>query len=90
MPPELPAWDWASRVYAATERIFAQPWRFAVVVTHGGSLTYVVSAWIGMPLEAAGYVKFKASAGSVAHLCEDDLFHDRQVLTLNDRSHLGA
>lgn len=82
-------WEWASRVYSAVDGIVGQPWRSAVVVTHGGSLTYVLSAWIGMPLEAAGYVKFKASAGCIAHLREDDFFHDRQVLTVNDLSHLG-
>ena len=81
-------WQWASRVYAAMQRILEQPWNQAVVITHGGSLTYVVAAWVGMPLDTAGYIKLKVSAGSITHLREDDQLRDRQVVTLNDRSHL--
>ncbi len=51
-------------------------------MTHGGALTFVVAAWIRMPLESAGYVDFHASPGSVTVLREDDYFHNRQVVTL--------
>jgi probable phosphoglycerate mutase len=80
--------EWASRAYAALQRILACGTQDMIVVTHGGTATYLIAAWIGLPLEEAGYVKFKVSPGSITHLREDDFFHDRQVMTLNDVSHL--
>jgi len=80
--------EWAGRAFAALQRILARRAQDMIVVTHGGTATYLIAAWIGLPLEEAGYVKFKVSAGSITHLREDDFFHDRQVMTLNDVSHL--
>jgi probable phosphoglycerate mutase len=81
--------EWASRTYAALRTILASGAQDAVVVTHGGTVTYLIAAWIGLPLREAGYVKFKVSPGSITHLREDDFFHDRQVVALNLTSHLG-
>lgn len=81
--------EWAKRVYSALDRILAAEARNTVVVTHGGSVTYLIAAWIGLPLAAAGYVKFQISPGSITHLREDDFFHDRQVAALNLTAHLG-
>jgi probable phosphoglycerate mutase len=78
----------AGRAYAALERILMCGAQDVVVVTHGGTATYLIAAWIGLPLEEAGYVKFKVSPGSITHLREDDFFHDRQVMSLNDVGHL--
>ncbi|MET4059482.1 putative phosphoglycerate mutase [Arthrobacter sp. UYP6] len=75
--------EWAVRVYAALERILAAEARNTVVVTHGGSATYLIAAWIGLRLPDAGYVKFQVSPGSITHLREDDFDHDRQVVALN-------
>jgi probable phosphoglycerate mutase len=61
----------------------------AIVVTHGGTSTYLIAAWIGLPLEAAGHVKFRTSPGGITHLREDDFFHDRQVVALNAVDHLN-
>jgi probable phosphoglycerate mutase len=80
--------EWASRAYAALQRILVDDAQDIVVVTHGGTASYLIAAWIGLPLADAGYVKFKVSPGSITHLREDDFFHDRQVVTLNDISHL--
>lgn len=81
--------EWANRAYGALQKILASGAQDAVVVTHGGTATYLIAAWIGLPLEDAGYVKFKVAPGSITHLREDDFFHDRQVVTLNLTSHLG-
>ncbi|OXM51609.1 histidine phosphatase family protein [Amycolatopsis thailandensis] len=72
----------AARVYAAMESILESRCEHQIVVTHGGALTFVIAAWIRMPLEAAGYVDFRGSPGSVTVLREDDYFHNRQVVTL--------
>ncbi|QNP68383.1 histidine phosphatase family protein [Streptomyces roseirectus] len=80
--------DWARRVYAAMAEITQRPCAQQVVVTHGGTLTFVVAAWIGMPVESVGRVSFPVPAGSITTLTEDDYFHNRQVTSLGDTRHL--
>lgn len=81
--------DLATRIYRAMDMITARDCPHQVVVTHGGALTFVVAAWIRMPIEAAGYVAFRATSGGITHLREDDFFHNRQVVALNRVDHLG-
>jgi probable phosphoglycerate mutase len=79
-----------TRVYAAVERVLASDAEHQVVVTHGFAATFVIAAWIRMPLEAAGSVAFPVSSGSITELHEDDLFHNRAVVRLNDVAHLAG
>ena len=74
----------------AVETIIARPCEHQVVVTHGMALTFVVSAWIRMPLEAAGYVAFRSTSGGITVLHQDDFFRNRAVVSLNDTSHLDT
>ncbi|WP_016905633.1 histidine phosphatase family protein [Streptomyces xiaopingdaonensis] len=82
--------EWARRVYAAMDAIVQLPCAQQVVVTHGGSLTFVVAHWIGMPLETVGRAAFRAPSGSITTLHEDDYFHNRQVVGLGDARHLDS
>ncbi len=59
-----------------------------VVVTHGFAATFVVAAWIGMPVPAAGHVAFPVASGSITTLVEDGFFHNRAVVSVGDVSHL--
>ncbi|MFF9824649.1 histidine phosphatase family protein [Streptomyces albidoflavus] len=54
----------ARRVHAAMDDILRGPAEHQIIVTHGGSLTFVVTAWIKFPLEAAGHAAFGAAPGS--------------------------
>ena len=81
--------EFAVRVYAAVDRILAGPGAHHVVVTHGFALTFVVCAWIGMPLESAGHVNFRSTSGGITVLEEDDFFANRSVVRLDDVAHLG-
>jgi len=81
--------DVATRVYAAVDRVVAAGAEQAVIVTHGGSATFVIAAWIGMPLESLGRVKFKVAPGSVSVL-RDDGSGERQVVRLNKTTHLDG
>ncbi|WP_432168087.1 histidine phosphatase family protein [Streptomyces sp. bgisy031] len=81
---------WARRVYAAMDDILQSPCAHQIIVTHGGSLTFVVASWIRMPIESAGYASFRASSGSITTLYEDDFFHNRHVVSLGDTLHLGS
>ncbi|WKG00856.1 histidine phosphatase family protein [Mycolicibacterium sp. HK-90] len=79
----------ARRIYAAMDAITAGAVRHQVIVTHGFALTFVIAAWIRMPIQALGYVNFAAGSGSITTLREDDRFHNRQLAELGDVRHLG-
>ncbi|MEV0618297.1 histidine phosphatase family protein [Nonomuraea sp. NPDC050404] len=78
----------ARRVYAAMDEIVRRPCEHQIIVTHGGTLTFVVTAWIRMPIEAAGHAQFRAPSGSITTLREDDFYHNRSVVGLGDLRHL--
>jgi probable phosphoglycerate mutase len=80
--------EWVHRVYRAMDRIAADDASEKVIVTHGGSATFVIAHWIGVPIDALEYVHFHVAPGSITHLREDDYFHNRSVVSLNDISHL--
>jgi 2,3-bisphosphoglycerate-dependent phosphoglycerate mutase len=82
--------EFLTRIYRAMDQIVESPCATQVVVTHGFALTFVVSAWIRMPLENAGWVNFRSNAGGITHLREDDELFNRYVMSLNDRAHLTA
>lgn len=76
------------RVYRAVARIVASPAPFQIIVTHGFTLTMVVAAWIGMPLEGAGQIAIAGTSGGITHLMQDDRFCNRAIVRVNDTSHL--
>ncbi|GMA23196.1 putative phosphoglycerate mutase [Luteimicrobium album] len=80
--------DVACRVYEAMTELLALDVDELVVVTHGFTAGLVVSAWIGMPIGAAGHVAFPVPSGSITTLREDKYFHNRAVVTVGDVSHL--
>ena len=80
----------ARRVYAAMDEILRRPYDHQIIVTHGGTLTFVVARWIGMPIESLGHVNFPVSSGSITTLREDDYFHGHQVVSLGDTRHLNS
>ncbi|MDT0446453.1 histidine phosphatase family protein [Streptomyces johnsoniae] len=81
---------WARRIYAAMDDILQSPCEHQIIVTHGGSLTFVVASWIKMPIESVGYASFRVPSGSITTLREDDFFHNRQVVSLGDSRHLDS
>jgi 2,3-bisphosphoglycerate-dependent phosphoglycerate mutase len=72
------------------DRIVESPCETQVVVTHGLAMTFVLSAWIRMPLENAGWVNFRSNAGGITHLREDDELFNRCVMSLNEGAHLAG
>lgn len=80
--------EFATRIYRAMERIVADPAPVQVVVTHGFAITFVVAAWVRMPLEATGYINLRTNGGGLTHLREDDLRFNRAVVRLNEVAHL--
>ncbi|MGW4091327.1 hypothetical protein [Nocardia sp. NPDC004750] len=43
-----------------------------IVVTHGYALTFVLTTWMMLPVEAAGFVSFATAPGAITHLRHDD------------------
>lgn len=82
-------YEFASRIYRALDAILSEPCQTQIVVTHGFALTFVIAAWIRMPIEAVGYVNFAAAPGGITHLREDDYWKNRGVLQINDTSHVA-
>ncbi|MBK5221325.1 MAG: histidine phosphatase family protein [Acidimicrobiia bacterium] len=78
----------AARIYESVEGILARPAERQIVVTHGFALTFVVACWIKMPMSATGYVNLRASSGGITELEDDDFFHNRRVVRLDDVGHL--
>lgn len=82
--------DLAQRAYTAMARIQESPAVDQVIVTHGGTITFLIAAWIGMPIEASGRAHFQASSGSITVLRKDPRNVSHQLVQLNDVSHLSA
>ena len=78
----------AERIYRAVDRIVAGPCPYQIIVTHGFALTFVVAAWIKMPLDAADRIVVKSTSGGITHLVEDDVFFNRGIVRLNETAHL--
>jgi probable phosphoglycerate mutase len=76
--------DVATRIYAAVDRVIASGAVNAVIVTHAAA---AMAAWIGMPLESVGAVKFTVVPGSISVLREDSS-SDRRVVLLNETRYL--
>ncbi|RYX80230.1 histidine phosphatase family protein [bacterium] len=78
----------AERVYRCIEAIIERPCETQIIVTHGFALTFVIAAWIKMPIEASGHVSFPARSGSITQLRQDDYWRNRAVVSLADATHL--
>ncbi|MBA8876929.1 histidine phosphatase family protein [Phyllobacterium myrsinacearum] len=81
--------EFATRIYQAMDMIVGRPCETQIIVTHGFALTFVVAAWIKMPIDAVGYMDLRVQSGSITHLREDEYWQSRTVMMLGDISHFG-
>lgn len=81
-------WQLAERAYRAMARIQDSAAQHQIVVTHGGPVTLLIAAWIGMPIEASGRVQFGAASGSITVLRKHPRNFSHQLVQLGDVSHL--
>lgn len=80
--------EWVTRVYRAMDRITSDSKEHRIVVTHGGSLSWVVAAWQRLPISACAHVAYRVDPGSITVLEQDDVFHNRTLRTLGDLGHI--
>lgn len=77
-----------ARVYAALGRLLAQGSGHHVVVTHGFAGQLFIAGWLGLPLQSIGLVGFGLTSGGISEMHQDDRFHNRTLVRLNDTAHL--
>ncbi|WP_330230166.1 histidine phosphatase family protein [Nocardia sp. NBC_00508] len=80
----------ATRVGACVRELMADLGHDHIVVTHGYAQTFVITTWLLVPVEAAGFASFATEPGAITHLRLDDYWRNRSVLSLADTSHLNT
>ena len=80
--------DLARRAYASMERFVASAAENQIVVTHGGTATLLIAAWIEMPIESSGRVQFAQTSGGITELSKNAWNYSHMVVRLNDVDHL--
>jgi probable phosphoglycerate mutase len=76
------------RLYPALDDIVRRPATNQVIVSHGSASSYLIAAWIGMPMTSTDRVFFPLTSGSITTLRRNDTHFSHQVLTLNETHHL--
>ncbi|EEN87179.1 phosphoglycerate mutase family protein [Rhodococcus erythropolis SK121] len=82
--------DIASRVHEFMRELMDDLDHDHIVVTHGFAHTFVVSAWLQIPVEAAGFATFATTPGAITHLRHDDYWRNRTLAQLADTAHLDC
>jgi len=78
----------ATRVRSCVNELMSDLERHHVVVTHGYAQTFVIAAWLELPIASLGFVSFATSPGAITHLHRDDHWRNRTVVSLADISHI--
>lgn len=73
--------EFATRIYAAVQPAFEH--ERSIICTHGFAATFVIAAWLEIPIEHVGKMNFTVNNGTVTILHEDDFFCNRTLLDLN-------
>lgn len=78
------------RLYPALDDILARPVAHQIVVSHGSASSYLIAAWIGMPMRSTDRAFFPLASGSITTLLRNDTHHSHQVVALNEIQHLAG
>lgn len=82
--------DVGTRIQNILGKILNEPEENVIVITHGFALTFVIMAWLRVPVENMDYCGFESSPGGVTLLSEDDLYGNRAVIYINKRDYMTA
>ncbi|MDV6276619.1 histidine phosphatase family protein [Rhodococcus erythropolis] len=78
----------ASRIGECVRELMNELDHDHIVVTHGFAHTFAISAWLQLPVEAAGFATFATTPGAITHLRHDGYWRNRTLAQLADTSHL--
>ena len=81
--------DLARRAYRAMRRVMSSELDQQIVVSHGGTATPLLAAWIEMPIESAGRVQFGLASGGITELAKNTRNHSHMIVRLNSIGHLA-
>lgn len=76
------------RVSHCMEEIVHSEQNNLIIVTHGGTLGYIIAWWMGFKIDMLEKAYFSASAGSIS-LLQTNPFQQHALHILNDTSHLA-
>jgi len=76
------------RLYPALEDILSSPVETQIVVSHGSASSYLIAAWIGMPMLSTDRGFFPLKSGSITTLRRNNTHFSNQVVVLNETQHL--
>jgi probable phosphoglycerate mutase len=80
--------DIGTRIQNSLNKIVSKQDNNVIIITHGLALTYVIMAWLKVPVENMDYCRFQARPGGVTLLHEDDFFENRFVMFINKQDYL--
>jgi probable phosphoglycerate mutase len=76
------------RLYPALDDILRKPVTTQIIVSHGSASSYLITAWIGMPMESTDRAFFPLTPGSITTLHRNNTHFSHQVIALNETHHL--
>jgi len=76
------------RAYAFIDRVTSNKDNTVIAVTHGFISTFLIMAWLRVPVENMDYGDFKVSSGGVTLLNEDDFWRNRNIVYTNKMDYL--
>jgi broad specificity phosphatase PhoE len=79
--------EFYNRVCNCMERIVASETKNLIIVTHGGTLGYIIAWWMNFQPKMLTKSYFKASVGSISVLYKNN-YNQNVLRVLNDTSHL--
>ena len=80
--------DIGTRIRNSLNRIISKQDDNVIIITHGFAFTYIIMAWLKVPVENMDYCSFQARLGGVTLLHEDNFFENRSVIFINKQDYL--
>jgi probable phosphoglycerate mutase len=77
-----------NRVCDCMDRIYRSEQKNLIMVTHGGTLGYIVAWWLNFQADMLAKAYFSASVGSIS-LLQTNIYQQHVLHILNDTSHLS-
>jgi probable phosphoglycerate mutase len=77
-----------SRAQAFIEKVLSKPDNTVIAITHGLFSTFLIMAWLKVPVENMNYCDFLLSSGGVTLLNEDDFWGNRNIIYTNKMDYL--
>jgi probable phosphoglycerate mutase len=75
--------DIGTRISACLDEIIAKNDENLIIVSHGNALTFIIMAWLKVPVENMDYCNFRAAPARVTYLQENDTYHNRTVVYIS-------